>query len=74
MREKTVTLTEIIRLAVIDIFLIAIAYMLPVLAHRAAFPLYWFDPMRLVVLAGLILSALSVIILCIIISYVYSAL
>ena len=57
MREKTVTLTEIIRLAIIDIFLIAIAYMLPVLAHRTAFPLYWFDPMRVVVLAGLLWTA-----------------
>lgn len=57
MREKTVTLNGIIRLAVIDIFLIATAYMLPVLAHRAAFPLYWFDPMRVVVLAGLLWTA-----------------
>ena len=40
MREKTVAITGIVRLLVIDIILTVIAYMLPLLAHRTAFPLY----------------------------------
>lgn len=57
MREKTVAITGIVRLLVIDIILIVIAYMLPLLAHRTAFPLYYFDPMRVVVLVGLLWGA-----------------
>jgi hypothetical protein len=44
-------------LAVIDIVLISIAYILPVLAHRAAFPLYRLEPVRAVVLVGLLWTA-----------------
>ena len=57
MSTKILTYKNIIQLAAIDILLVAISCMLPVLAHSTSFPLYFFDPMRIVVLAGLLWGA-----------------
>lgn len=41
---------------VVDMFLLAVVYFLPTISHLLAFPLYMFDPMRLIIFASILLS------------------
>lgn len=47
----------IIRVAIADAVLVSAACLLPALSHMVSFPLFLFDPMRLLVLAGLFWTA-----------------
>ena len=57
MNEKRMVVSDVVRLAAVDAFFIALACLMPVLAHRTAFPLHYFDPLRLLVLSGLFWTA-----------------
>ncbi len=57
MKAKAVSFSNVIRLVGIDILLISMAYILPAVSHLFAFPLYKADPMRIIVLSGLLLTA-----------------
>ena len=57
MNAKTVFSTPAARTIGIDILLLAAAYVIPAVAHLYAFPVYYFDPMRVILLTGLLLTA-----------------
>lgn len=57
MNAKTVFSTPVVRMVGIDILLLAAAYIIPAVAHLFAFPVYYFDPMRIILLTGLLLTA-----------------
>ena len=41
---------------VVDFFLLCIAYFIPTISHVLTFPLYIFDPMRIILLIGLLMT------------------
>jgi len=54
----TLTLDRpLLRTALLDVLLCSVAVAVPTLSHAAAFPLYLFDPMRLLVFAAILFSA-----------------
>lgn len=57
MNVRTVFSTPVVRMLGIDILLLAAAYIIPAVAHLFAFPVYYFDPMRVILLTGLLLTA-----------------
>lgn len=57
MNAKTVFSTPIVRMVGIDILLLVAAYIIPAVSHLFAFPVYYFDPMRIILLTGLLLTA-----------------
>jgi hypothetical protein len=44
------------RVIISDILVLAFVYLVPAIAHLIPFPLYFFDPMRVAILAGYLLS------------------
>lgn len=46
-----------VKLAVVDLLLLAAAYLIPVVSHIISYPLHMFDPMRVILFTGLLLTA-----------------
>ncbi|MBO4281681.1 MAG: hypothetical protein J5873_00600 [Bacteroidales bacterium] len=56
MNVKTLSVSAVARIAGINLLLFAVAYALPALAHAFAWPLYRLEPMRMVLLVGLLMA------------------
>lgn len=53
---RSFTLVDATKLAILDFFLLTAAYLLPAFSHWLSFPLYQCDPMRIILLSGLLIS------------------
>jgi hypothetical protein len=56
MRTYTGVIQTWQRVIISDILVLAFVYLIPTIAHLIPFPLYFFDPMRVAILAGYFLS------------------